>query len=165
MPSSDLDHRLRDAFALPTAPFDDARAMDSIASALPRYRGKRRVARGAAGASLLAVVGLAVGLAVGGQQGPLRSARTVPKMPVVMGGAKEPPRDGAAFSAPGFAADVPCVRVRIGQGAARCAGQVTPLPGQAPLATNAPQAGPSVTVQASAGQRVVISLPPDPGIT
>jgi hypothetical protein len=154
MPPTDLDERLRRALAFPGEPTASSKAMGSVVSGLPRYRARRR-AIGVTGASVLAVLGLTLGLVVVGLPGPSSTTTEA----------------GPSSS---------CVQVQVGTGPASCAGRVAsivPSGAQSAGALNAPSFGSSspyapaaVPPQAAAtrlhvavGARVQVSLPDEPG--
>jgi hypothetical protein len=154
MPPTDLDERLRRAMALPGQPTASAEAMGSVVAGLPRYRARRRARLGAAGASVVAVLGLTLGLVVVGLRGPSPTTQAAPSSR--------------------------CVQVQVGSGAAACAGRVTSIApvrspsasasSPAPSATSAPYApqvvprqAATATVHVAVGARVLVSLPAEPG--
>jgi hypothetical protein len=159
MTRGDLDQRLREAFTLPGPPADPERHGRAVVSALPRYRARRRLAIGGLGASLVAVVGLTVGL-VAGLQGSSSLQATGPP---------------AGTSAHGAASR--CVSVQLGSDRPVCAGRiessaantseapaagaVTPTGQIGPEfgANTVPPSSPGVGLRASPGMRLVVSLP------
>jgi len=155
MPPTDLDERLRRALALPGEPTASSEAMGSVVSGLPRYRARRRAIVGVTGASVLAVLGLTLGLVVVGLPGPSTTTTEA----------------GPSSS---------CVQVQVGTGPASCAGRVASIvPSSAPSAgaLNAPSFGSSspyaplavpprasaTRLQVAVGARVQVSLPDEPG--
>ncbi len=153
MPPTDLDERLRRALALPGEPTVSSEAMGLVVSGLPRYRARRR-AIGVTGASVLAVLGLTLGLVVVGLPGPSSTTTEA----------------GPSSS---------CVQVQVGTGPASCAGRVAsivPSGAQSAGALNAPSFAsspyaPAVELPRAAatrlhvavGARVQVSLPDEPG--
>jgi hypothetical protein len=142
--------------ALPGQPTASAEAMGSVVAGLPRYRARRRARLGATGASVVAALGLTLGLVVVGLRAPSTTTQ-------------------AALSST-------CVQVRVGTGPATCAGRVTSItasraPSAAaasppPSATSVPyaprvaphQAATTTTsLHVAVGARVLVSLPAEPG--
>ena len=162
---TDLDERLRRALALPREPAASEESLGSVTSALPRYRARRRAIVGATGVSILAVLGLTLGLLVVGLQGP--STTTTAEPPV-----------GRDSSQPAVASPPMCVSVQVGSDVARCAGRITSIVNNGSPATGAeagPQGengqlfapevpAPTATIRAAVGERVVISLPQRGGV-
>jgi hypothetical protein len=161
MPTTDLDDRLRRALSSGREPAATDEAMGAIVSGLPRYRSRRRAVMGASGASALGVLGLTLALVLAG---PGRPATTT----------AEPP--GHAPSARAEPAPS-CVQVLVGTGSASCTGEIASGPANGPLAAGteaAPGQGaafgtattlPNATIAASAGERVVVSLPAEAGFS
>ncbi|HXR54306.1 MAG TPA: hypothetical protein VN793_04580 [Acidimicrobiales bacterium] len=157
MPPSDLDERLRRALALPREPAASEEAMGSVVSALPGHRARRRALVGATGASVLGVLGLTLGLLVVGLQG------------------KSPTTSGQ------FAASAPsgptCVQVQVGTRPASCVGRVTSTEAAgrsaSPGGQNAQEFAPlqstpsksTATIQATTGERIVVSMPRISGVS
>jgi hypothetical protein len=174
MPPTDLDDRLRRALALPHEQVGTEEAMGSVLSAMPRYRARRRALVGATGASVLGVLGLTLGLLIVGLEGPSTTTTT----------AEPAPHARANAAAPASA----CVEVQVATQPASCVGRIaSTLAAGAPLSAGAQSspsgqngndhgpgtptfahaatAAPTATVRAVAGQRVLVSLPVEPGVT
>jgi hypothetical protein len=158
MPPTDLDERLRRALALPRESAASEEAMGSVVSALPLYRARRRAVVGATGASVLGVLGLTLGLLVVVGVLGKSTTTTVP-----------------------LAAGPTCVQVQVGTRPASCVGRVTsseatgPFPAglSAPGGKNAQEFVPlqptpptsTATIRATAGERIVVSLPRISGVS
>jgi hypothetical protein len=158
MPPNDLDERLRNALALPGQPAAETGAIRSVAVALPRYRARRRMALGA---SALCVVGLAAGLATVASQVSPTSHLAQPSV--------HAPGNRVALSAT-------CVSVQLGTHQPTCVGRVeavsevtslshagtaaAPVEGAPAFGPNNVPRQPTPTVlHATAGTRLVVSLP------
>jgi hypothetical protein len=128
--------------------------MGSVVAGLPRYRARRRARLGATGASVVAALGLTLGLVVVGLRAPSTTTQAAPSSR--------------------------CVQVQVGTGPAACAGRVTSIsasraPSAAaasppPSATSAPYAprvaphqAATTTLHVAVGARVLVSLPDEPG--
>jgi hypothetical protein len=144
MAESDLDRRLRDAFAHPGEPEALPGELASVRAALPARRARRRLAVGAAGA--VASLGVVLGLVVPWTGGP-------------------PGQFAVGHSASSAQS---CVQLVVGSAAPRCAGTVVSqasVPEELPAAGAFASASPPQTSPPQTGPHIVVSLPRLTGVT